>query len=140
MKELGRALMVNETQLLNTILNNVVGFDLNPLAVLTARVNYLLMIADLLEYRKGEVTIPVYLADSVRTPAAGQTLFTAGAYEFPTAVGTFLIPAVLCTKERFDKFCNILEESVRAQISPDAFVSRVEGNWLRQNGSKVTAI
>jgi len=126
MKELGRALMVNETQLLNTILNNVVGFDLNPLAVLTARVNYLLAIADLLEHRKGEVTIPVYLADSVRTPAAGQTLFTAGAYEFPTAVGTFLIPAVLCTKERFDRFCNILDESVRAQISPDAFVSRIE--------------
>jgi methylase of polypeptide subunit release factors len=126
MKELGRALMVNETQLLNTILNNVVGFDLNPLAVLTARVNYLLAIADLLEHRTGEVTIPVYLADSVRTPAAGQTLFTAGAYEFPTAVGTFLIPAVLCTKERFDKFCNILEESVRAQISPGVFVRRIE--------------
>jgi len=126
MKELGRALMVNETQLLNTILNNVVGFDLNPLAVLTARVNYLLAIADLLEYRKGEVTIPVYLADSVRTPAMGEKLFTAGAYEFPTAVGTFVVPAVLCTKERFDKFCNILAESVRAQISPDAFVSRIE--------------
>jgi hypothetical protein len=32
----------------------------------------------------------------------------------------------LCTKERFDRFCNILDESVRAQISPDAFVSRIE--------------
>lgn len=126
MKELGRTLFINETELLNAILNNVVGFDLNPLAVLTARVNYLLAIADLLEHRKGEVTIPVYLADSVRTPAMGETLLTAGAYEFPTAVGTFLVPAVLCTKERFDRFCNILEDSVRAQINPDAFVSRVE--------------
>jgi len=126
MKELGQALMVNETDLLNAILNNVVGFDLNPLAVLTARVNYLLAIADLLEHHKGEVTIPVYLADSVRTPAAGQTIFTVGAYEFPTAVGTFVVPAVLCTKERFDRFCNILEESVQAKIDPDAFVGRVE--------------
>ncbi len=126
MKELGQALMVNESDLLNAILNNVVGFDLNPLAVLTARVNHLLAIADLLPYRKSEITIPVYLADSVRTPAIGETLLTAGAYEFPTAVGTFLVPTVLCTKERFDKFCNILEESVRAQISPDAFVSRIE--------------
>jgi hypothetical protein len=89
-------------------------------------VNYLLAIADLLEHRRGEVTIPVYLADSVRTPAMGETLQTAGAYEFPTAVGTFIVPAVLCTKERFDQFCNILEESVRAQISPDAFISRIE--------------
>ncbi|MFA0742102.1 MAG: hypothetical protein DFNUSKGM_002222, partial [Candidatus Fervidibacter sacchari] len=126
MKELGQALMVNEADLLNAILNNVVGFDLNPLAVLTARVNYLLAIADLLEHRKGEITIPVYLADSVRTPAMGETLLTAGAYEFPTAVGNFLVPAVLCTKERFDRFCNILEGSVRAQISPDVFVRRIE--------------
>jgi SAM-dependent methyltransferase len=126
MKELGRALFINETELLNAILRNVVGFDLNPLAVLTARVNYLLAIADLLEHRKGEVTIPVYLADSVRTPAMGETLLTAGTYEFPTAIGTFLVPAVLCTKERFDRFCNILDESVRAQISPDAFISRIE--------------
>jgi SAM-dependent methyltransferase len=126
MKELGQALFINETELLNAILRNVVGFDLNPLAVLTARVNYLLAIADLLEHRKGEVTIPVYLADSVRMPTMGENLMTAGAYEFPTSVGTFLVPAVLCTKERFDRFCNILDESVRAQISPDAFVSRIE--------------
>ena len=126
MKELGRALFINEAELLNSILRNVVGFDLNPLAVLTARVNYLLAIADLLPYCKGEVTIPVYLADSVRTPVMGESLFSERAYEFPTAVGTFSVPAVLCTKERFDRFCNILEESVRAQISPDAFVSRIE--------------
>jgi SAM-dependent methyltransferase len=126
MRQLGRALFINEAELLNAILRNVVGFDLNPLAVLTARVNYLLAIADLLEHRRGEVTIPIYLADSVRTPAMGDTLQTAGAYEFPTAIGDFHVPAVLCTKERFDRFCNILEESVRAQISPDAFISRIE--------------
>jgi type I restriction-modification system DNA methylase subunit len=59
MRQLGRALFINEAELLNAILRNVVGFDLNPLAVLTARVNYLLAIADLLEHRRGEVTIPV---------------------------------------------------------------------------------
>jgi methylase of polypeptide subunit release factors len=126
MKELGQALFINETELLNALLRNVVGFDLNPLAVLTARVNYLLAIADLLPYCKGEVTIPVYLADSVRMPVMGERLPSERAYEFPTAVDTFIVPAVLCTKEHFDRFCNILEDSVRAQINPDAFVSRVE--------------
>jgi len=126
MKELGQALFINEAQLLNSILRNVVGFDLNPLAVLTVRVNYLLAIADLLPYCKGEVTIPVYLADSVRMPVMGERLPSERAYEFPTAVDTFIVPAVLCTKEHFDRFCNILEDSVRAQINPDAFVSRVE--------------
>jgi hypothetical protein len=40
----------------------------NPLAVISARTNYLLAIGDLLPYRRGEVDIPVYLADSILTP------------------------------------------------------------------------
>ena len=46
----------------------IVGFDLNPLAVLTARANYLLAVADLLP-EQGQVElpveIPVYLCDSI---------------------------------------------------------------------------
>jgi len=125
-KEIGRELMIPEAELLQAILNNVVGFDLNPLAVITARVNYLLAISDLLEHRKGDITIPVYLADSVRMPTEGRELQSQGVYEFPTAVGTFHIPAVLCTKERFDRFCNLLEESVRSGLYPENFVKRLE--------------
>ena len=48
------------------ILENVVGYDLNPLAVLTARTNYLLAIADLIQHsRLGSIEIPIYLADSI---------------------------------------------------------------------------
>jgi len=126
MRELARELFVSEKELLETILKNVVGFDLNPLAVLTARVNYLLNIADLLDYRRGEITIPVYLADSVRTPAEGENLFTAGTYRFSTAAGDFHVPTSLCTKELFDRFCDILEESVRAEMLPESFLTRVE--------------
>jgi SAM-dependent methyltransferase len=124
MIELGRALLVPESDLLASILCNVVGFDLNPLAVLTARVNYLLAIADLLEHRRGEVTIPIYLADSVRTPAIGEELFSYDAYEFPTAVGTFRVPAALCAAGHFDRFCDLLEESLRADLEADAFLRR----------------
>ncbi|MGN8346888.1 Eco57I restriction-modification methylase domain-containing protein [Pseudomonas sp. SMV71] len=46
------------------------GFDLNPLAVQTARVNYLMEIADLLRACKGEqVEIPILLADAIYSPA-----------------------------------------------------------------------
>jgi hypothetical protein len=126
MVRLADALMVPEEELLRAILRNVVGFDLNPLAVLTARVNYLLQISDLLEHRKGDVVIPVYLADSVRTPALGDRVLTVGAYEFPTAVGQLLVPSPLCVPGRFDRFCDLLEESVRAELATDAFVQRVE--------------
>lgn len=126
MLELGRALFVPEEKLLESVLRNVVGFDLNPLAVLTARVNYLLAIADLLEHRRGDISIPVYLADSVRTPVKGGDLTSFDAYAFPTAVGRFLVPALLCTQARFDRFCDLLEKSVRGGLGVSAFISRLE--------------
>jgi SAM-dependent methyltransferase len=126
MLELGRVLFVPENELLESMLKNVVGFDLNPLAVLTARVNYLLAIADLLEYRRGEITIPIYLADSVRTPALGEEFFNHDAYEVPTAVGPFQVPAVLCAPGRFDRFCSLLEESLRDGLDVDSFLRRIE--------------
>ena len=143
MLELGRALLVNESELLDSILRNVIGFDLNPLAVLTARVNYLLAIADLLEHRKGEIVIPVYLADSVRTPAIGEKLFTHDLYEFPTTIGTFRVPAVLCVREHFDRFCDLIEDSLRAGLDPDAFIQRcmsaipLDQGWSKRTVSLV---
>lgn len=51
-------------ELCRKILANVVGFDLNPSAVLTARANYLIAIRELLP-EAGQVDIPVYLCDSI---------------------------------------------------------------------------
>ena len=56
----------DEGELCQKILNNVIGFDLNPLAVISARTNYMMAIADLLKYKKGEITIPIYLCDSIK--------------------------------------------------------------------------
>ncbi|MEM1668674.1 MAG: N-6 DNA methylase [Thermofilaceae archaeon] len=53
---------------LEHILENVVGFDVHPLAVTIARTNYLLALGDLLKERKGPIAIPVYLCDAIRTP------------------------------------------------------------------------
>lgn len=74
--------------LLPALLQNVVGFDLNPLAVLSARANFLLAIADLLQPSTlEEVELPIYLADSIVLPAEGQTAnlseISKGAYELP---------------------------------------------------------
>ncbi len=62
-------------KVLDLILRNVIGIDLNPLAVIAARTNYLLALGDLLKSRKGDIDIPVYQADSVLTPSQGSTLF-----------------------------------------------------------------
>lgn len=50
--------------------SSVWGFDLNPLAVQTARVNFLLEIADLLRDAPGRtLEVPVLLADAIYSPA-----------------------------------------------------------------------
>jgi hypothetical protein len=59
----------DEAELCRKILANVVGFDLNPLAVMAARTNYLIAIRGLLSYA-GQVELPVYLCDSILTPSA----------------------------------------------------------------------
>lgn len=52
------------------LITTVWGFDLNPLAVQSSRVNFLIAIADLLQLCKGkDVEIPVLLADAVYSPA-----------------------------------------------------------------------
>ncbi|RLI40687.1 hypothetical protein DRO64_08635, partial [Candidatus Bathyarchaeota archaeon] len=56
-------------QLLKHILENVIGIDIHPLAMLIARATYLVSLGrELLEAREGDIMIPVYLADSIRLP------------------------------------------------------------------------
>jgi hypothetical protein len=53
-------------------LSPVTGFDVNPLAVMTARANYLIAIADLLP-KAGRIEVPVYLCDSILGTGVPQT-------------------------------------------------------------------
>lgn len=49
---------------LKDILNSVCGIDINPLAVLTSKTNYLLAILDLLD-NSSQIELPVFLADVI---------------------------------------------------------------------------
>jgi len=53
---------------LSDIINNITGIDLNPIAVLHARINYLLNILNLLS-SKNKIEIPIYLSDSIYSPS-----------------------------------------------------------------------
>ncbi len=60
---------MSDKETLDHVLNTVWGFDLNPLAVQSARVNFLIAIADLVAATKSEIELPVLLADAVYSPA-----------------------------------------------------------------------
>ena len=55
---------VSNHELLTKILNNVIGFDINPVAILTAKTNYLFSILYLIKNTNTKkINIPIYLLD-----------------------------------------------------------------------------
>ena len=64
-------------EILDFILQNIVGIDINPLAVIIVRANYLIALGELLRLGK-QIFIPVYVSDSIRLPHITSTYsFTA---------------------------------------------------------------
>lgn len=72
MKMIERILLENDStdeEMLLDILSRVSGHDLNPLAVLTCRINYFLVISRFLDSSKIEdITIPIRIGDSALAP------------------------------------------------------------------------
>jgi hypothetical protein len=126
---------VKPADLLHKIQSNIMGFDLNPLAVISARTNYLLALGDLLEApRDFEVNIPVYLCDSILTPAqaeekVGDQYRMMGAeeklYKFKTVVGEFAVPGSLVKAQYIDQLAGLVEECVDAKFSVQDFRKRL---------------
>lgn len=121
--------MLPETEVLEKILNNIVGFDLNPLAVISARTNYLLALGDLLQHRKGDINVPVYICDSILTPHEGEDLFGKDIMRFNTAVGPFMLPKSLVNAQYIDKLANFLEDSVKLGLDRKQFISKLTDSF-----------
>lgn len=66
-KVLKETVRLKNKEQLQEVLSRVKGIDLNPIAVLTARVNYFINIAHLLDNEE-ELEIPVYLGDASYVP------------------------------------------------------------------------
>jgi hypothetical protein len=118
-----------EAELIDKILKNIIGFDLNPLAVMSARTNYLLSIRDLLKFASG-VEIPIYLCDSVATPMGYGNLFIGPhgeARKIKSAVTEFNIPVeITTTRELINKYADTLEFCVRNNYKADEFIQRCQ--------------
>ena len=121
-------------ELVEKILRNIIGFDLNPLAVMAARTNFLIAIRGLLK-TTGAVELPIYLCDAVLTPSKYGDLFTGVALDkvrkLRTSVGDFNIPAeVTDDRELIGKYAEVLESCVRQRYSGSEFLARCETEGL----------
>jgi hypothetical protein len=136
--------LVSPGHLVKSLLTNIVGFDLNPLAVIAARTNFLLSLGTLIRHAP-RIEIPVYLCDSILTPTEfaheGQIEFVASALhegdvrlEMPpnrriwhveTSQGRFTFPAAVIEREKIETVCALIEESVLVGRTRAQFVEKL---------------
>ena len=121
---------VNPKILAQKILANVWGFDLNPLAVIAARTNYLFALGGLVD-KLSYVEIPVYLTDSVLTSNRTKQNIFGESLEVLTSVGKFGIPAEW-VKNNFSlsKASTLIEEMVKNDFSEDEAIERLKKEQL----------
>jgi hypothetical protein len=63
-----RAQGMNDRETLKQIISRIAAVDLNPLGVLTTRINYFIHVSNLFANAKGSLVIPVYLGDAAAIP------------------------------------------------------------------------
>jgi hypothetical protein len=123
---------LSKLESLRHILGGIKGIDLNPLAVISARANYILAIADLIFALGEDIEIPVYLADCINVPPArkGSDGLLFLAYDLDTEVGTFPleIPEVLARSGVMEDVLLALEESMRRDSKAGDFLDRLALN------------
>ncbi|WP_375263415.1 N-6 DNA methylase [Palleronia sp.] len=115
---------------LDGIVHAVWGFDLNPLAVQTARVNYLMEIADLLRAAPGHrIEVPVLLADAIYAPtvepAAGQDVVEYRIGSMVARLNITLPAALVRDRRRLDHFFDQMGRDVEALRDFDACSRRI---------------
>jgi hypothetical protein len=115
-----------ERELVSQILENVVGFDLNPLAVITARTNYLLALGPLARHLAGK-DIPIYLCDSILTPQTQwhqqRPIEHQQDIPVPSTQKEFWIPKELVDKGQVNTLCRLLEQCVDSDYRIEEFVA-----------------
>ena len=122
-----------EEKALGKIVKNIVGFDLNPLAVMASRANYLLALGELIRVATVHVELPVYFADSIL--AERKSTYAGIEYSLKTIVGTFSVPVAVVEKGILGKALSLIEECVHHSYSQREFKERAtrEFNVLSEN-------
>jgi len=113
----------------NNILNNIVGFDLNPLAVLSARTNYLIAFSRFIPFVR-PISLPIFLCDSVCAPSEyvddeGGLPFN-DVVVFTTTEKDYAFPISILSKDGIDLFTAMAYREIGNNTSCDIFKTMLE--------------
>lgn len=126
---------------LEHIIKNVVGIDIHPLAVITAKTNYLLALGDLLKKRGAKkVQIPVYLADSINPPEEKlqhSLLTPVPSYRTKLAEKEIYIPdTIIHDPTTYDLVVEATKEFAKHFAGKEATINAYE-NFIRQHAPQL---
>lgn len=109
------------------VLDSVCGIDLNPVAVIAARVNFVIALGDLASV--GPLTLPVWRADSILLPAAPPAQDALGELtglsyrQLRTSLAEpFPVPATLADSKRLPAVRALLEELLEERPGEEAYL------------------
>ena len=134
-KEYGHSHKEAPLETAKRIVANIWGFDLNPLAVIAARTNYLFALGELVD-QISDLEIPIYLADSVLWPdKAGQMQinFAGGEHiKVQTSVGQFHVPHIWVRDEGFlmRRAAPVVEKIAKQNYSTSEAIKRFKKEGL----------
>ena len=115
------------------ISQNVVGFDINPISVVAAKANYILIVFSAYfdncdEYFDTSISIPVFIADSILSPIV-YTEENDSTLMLETTVGDIEIPK-FDSFTKGNEFLKLLSQSIDDRCSYDIFESLVLGKKI----------
>ncbi len=127
-KEYAEEHFLDKRTLLEKIVKNVQGIDLNPLAVLASKANYIIALADLLRYRPKEgIEIPIYLADSI---AVGRRSLLSGEEVYlKTSEEEFVVPQEILDKGFLSNILEDIENCLKNKCSEDDFTDLIQKRY-----------
>lgn len=130
-KEFGLKEKWSPHEIVSKIISNIWGFDLNPLAVIAARTNYLFALGDLVN-ELHHIEIPIYLTDSVLTPTRTTGNLFGEFLEVLTSVGRFQVPAEWIREGGLllSKAAPLVEEMAGSHYSEDEAMARFKKEGL----------
>jgi len=138
-----RHLLGLKQETLEHIMGNVVGIDIHPLAVITAKTNYLLALGDLLLKRgKKRVQIPIYLADSINPPEEKMehSLLTR-VPSYQTKIGekqVFIPDTIITNPATYDHVIETTREFAKHFAGKPGGTKEAYENFIKQHVPQVT--
>ena len=110
----------------------IAGIDIHPVAVIIARVTYLLALAPAFAARAGPLTVPVYLGDALQLAVtqhfADKTLTIRVPNGNGEPAGALDFPELLCRDpELFDDAIEIMRRASETGLARPDFEARIEG-------------